>query len=117
MDCLLITSLTEAGPLPLFEALATGVPVAATPVGWAPHFAALAPEFVRLGRSPAELAAHIIGFHSRRQELFARRHQIAALAATPRLDFWFREVLTMATRVAGLPRTCSRRSSSRPTMP
>lgn len=35
MDALLITSLSEAGPLCLFEALACGVPVVSTRVGWA----------------------------------------------------------------------------------
>lgn len=35
MDALLITSLSEAGPLCLFEALASGVPVVSTRVGWA----------------------------------------------------------------------------------
>jgi glycosyltransferase involved in cell wall biosynthesis len=40
IDVLCITSETEAGPLPLFEALACGVPVVSTPVGWAPMVAA-----------------------------------------------------------------------------
>lgn len=35
MDALLITSLSEAGPLCLFEALASGVPAVSTRVGWA----------------------------------------------------------------------------------
>lgn len=100
MDCLLITSVTEAGPLPLFEALATGIPVAATPVGWAPHFAARAPRFIRLGESPAELAVNVASLYRRRSEMFERRHDIAALAATPRLDSWFGEVLAVAAKIA-----------------
>jgi glycosyltransferase involved in cell wall biosynthesis len=103
MDCLLITSITEAGPLTLFEALATGVPIAATPVGWAPHFAALAPQFIRLGGSPAQLAANVASLYLRRLEMFARRHEIAALAATPRLDSWYGEVLSLAAGIAGSP--------------
>lgn len=103
MDCLLITSITEAGPQTLFEALATGVPIAATPVGWAPQFAAAAPEVVRLGENPAQLAAHVADFHARRSEMFARRHEIAALAATPRLDSWYGEVLSLAAGIAGSP--------------
>jgi glycosyltransferase involved in cell wall biosynthesis len=105
MDCLLITSITEAGPLPLFEALATGVPAAATPVGWAPHFAARAPEFVRLGESPAELAVNVASLYGQRKELFDRRHEIAALAATPRLDSWCGDVLDLAVVVARGNRT------------
>ena len=103
MDCLLITSVTEAGPLPLFEALATGIPVAATPVGWAPHFAARAPEFVRLGESPAELAVNVASLYRRRIEMFERRYEIAALAGTPRLDSWFGEVLGLAAKIARAP--------------
>lgn len=34
MDCLLITSEVEAGPATYFEAMATGIPVVSTPVGW-----------------------------------------------------------------------------------
>ncbi|HKP02672.1 MAG TPA: glycosyltransferase family 4 protein [Chthoniobacterales bacterium] len=100
MDCLLITSITEAGPLPLFEALATGVPVVTTPVGWAPHFAARAPEFIRLGECPAELAANVASLYRERREMFDRRHDIAALAATPRLDSWCGDVLDLAAVVA-----------------
>lgn len=37
MSALIITSRIEAGPLPLFEALASGVPVLSTPVGWASY--------------------------------------------------------------------------------
>lgn len=37
MDVLAITSASEAGPMPLFEALACGVPVISTHVGWAPY--------------------------------------------------------------------------------
>lgn len=35
-DCVVISSSSEAGPLCLFEALATGVPVVSTRVGWSP---------------------------------------------------------------------------------
>ncbi len=110
MDCLLITSITEAGPLPLFEALATGVPAAATSVGWAPHFAARAPEFVHLGESPPDLAANVASLYRRRREMFERRHEIAALAATPRLDSWCGNVLDLAAVVARGNRTAPPKS-------
>jgi glycosyltransferase involved in cell wall biosynthesis len=35
-DCLVISSTSESGPLSLFEAMACGIPVVATRVGWAP---------------------------------------------------------------------------------
>lgn len=96
MDCLVITSSTEAGPLPLFEALATGLPVVSTPVGWAPHFAAPHPRYVRLAESPAEITEHLRRLESERDELFAEREQIAALVEDYRLENWVREVLRLA---------------------
>lgn len=96
LDCLLITSATEAGPLPLFEALATGIPVVSTPVGWAPLLASRGPNFVRLAPTPADLAAHLRQVRAERDLLFAQREEIAALAAKPRLDTWFREVVELA---------------------
>jgi glycosyltransferase involved in cell wall biosynthesis len=38
LDVLVVASTTETGPLVLFDALACGVPVISTPVGWAPVF-------------------------------------------------------------------------------
>jgi len=39
IDALLITSANEGGPYPAMEALACGVPVVSTPVGWVPELA------------------------------------------------------------------------------
>jgi glycosyltransferase involved in cell wall biosynthesis len=100
MDCLLITSCTEAGPLTLFEALACGVPVVSTPVGWAPYFASKAPQFVRLGETPGELMAALDEVRRERQNLFERRGEIASLAETPRLDTWFADVIRLAAACA-----------------
>lgn len=102
LDCLLITSCTEAGPLPLFEALASGVPVVSTPVGWSPHFAALEPSFVRLGEGPAELAQALMEMQHDADQLFDARFRIAALAAIPRLDSWFAEVLQLSAKLPRL---------------
>ncbi len=99
LECLLITSCTEAGPLPLFEALASGVPVVSTPVGWSPHFAAIEPAFVRLGDTPDELAQGLAGVWRSALELFAARSRIAALAASPRLDSWFVDTLRLAVKL------------------
>ena len=100
LDCLVITSSTEAGPLPLFEALATGVPVISTPVGWAPLLAGKAPEFVLLAESPGSIAAHLETIRSRRRRLFASRFQIAAIVGPYHLDDWFQEVLRLAVDLA-----------------
>jgi glycosyltransferase involved in cell wall biosynthesis len=91
-----ITSSTEAGPLPLFESLATGVPVVSTPVGWAPWLASKAPDFVLLADGPKDIAIHLETIRSRRAELFASRFQIAATVEEFRLDDWFAEVLQLA---------------------
>jgi len=96
MDCLVITSMTEAGPLPLFEALATGLPVVSTPVGWAPHFAARRPRYVRLAESPAEITEHLRRIERERGQLFDQRGEIAALVEDYRLESWVREVLRLA---------------------
>jgi len=96
MDCLVITSSTEAGPLPLFEALATGLPVVSTPVGWAPHFAATHPHYVRLAESTAEIAEHLRRLEGEREQLFEEREEIAALVGDYRLESWVREVLRLA---------------------
>jgi len=100
LDCAVITSSTEAGPLPLFEALATGVPVVSTPVGWAPYLAGKAPDFIFLADSAKSIAAHLETIRSRRKEIFASRFQIAALVEDYCLDDWFREVLQLAAAVA-----------------
>ncbi|HEV3041275.1 MAG TPA: glycosyltransferase family 4 protein [Candidatus Angelobacter sp.] len=97
LDCVAITSSTEAGPLPLFEALATGVPVISTPVGWAPWLASQAPNFVFLADCPNDIAGHLETIRSRREELFVSRFEIAAAVENYRLDDWFHEVLRLAS--------------------
>lgn len=116
LECLLITSCTEAGPLPLFEALATGVPVVSTPVGWSPHFAAIEPAFVRLGDTPEELAQGLAGVWRNSPELFEARARIAALAASPRLDTWFVETLQLAAKLVDCERSGKQSTGSYPSL-
>jgi glycosyltransferase involved in cell wall biosynthesis len=113
LDCVVITSSTEAGPLPLFEALATGLPVVSTPVGWAPHLAGKAPDLILLADSAKSIAVHLETIRSRRKEIFASRFQIAALVEGYVLDDWFREVLQLAAILArnGTANTCEPRSA------
>ncbi|MDB5036150.1 MAG: capsule polysaccharide biosynthesis family protein [Chlorobi bacterium] len=96
MDALLITSMTEAGPLTLFEALASGLPVVSTPVGWAPYFAGKSPGHVLLADSPAMMAAHLCDIRHQRAILFGDRHAIAGLVRRWRLDDWYPEVIRLA---------------------
>jgi glycosyltransferase involved in cell wall biosynthesis len=97
LDCVVITSSTEAGPLPLFEALATGVPVVSTPVGWAPYFSQRAPRYVRLADSPDEITARLRQLRVEQQEMFKSRYEIAALVKGWSLETWLSLVLDLAT--------------------
>ncbi|MFT4924372.1 MAG: glycosyltransferase involved in cell wall biosynthesis [Phenylobacterium sp.] len=96
MDCLLITSHSEAGPLTLFESLACGVPAVSTPVGWAPIFEAREPQLVRTADSVEGLAQQLIKVYHQRQQLFERRQDTRALISDYQLDDWFVHVLNLA---------------------
>lgn len=100
LDCLVITSSTEAGPLTLFEALATGLPVVSTPVGWAPYFADRAAQYVRLAGNPDEIAAALEQLRSEKQEMFDKRFEIAQLVKEWSLDSWLLAVLNLAGSLA-----------------
>lgn len=100
LDCVVITSSTEAGPLPLFEALATGLPVVTTPVGWAPFFSRKAPQFVRLANDPNEIAVQLKQLKAERQSMFTRRLEIAELVKQWSLDNWLLAVLKLAGSLA-----------------
>ena len=100
LDCLVITSSTEAGPLPLFEALATGLPVVSTPVGWAPYFSDKAPQYVRLASNPHEIAVGLEQLRSEKQEMFDKRFEISGLLKEWSLDSWLLAVLNLAGSLA-----------------
>lgn len=100
LDCVVITSSTEAGPLPLFEALATGLPVVSTPVGWAPFFSGQAPQYVRLAGNPQEIAVQLKQLSTERQATFTRRFEIADLVKPWSLDGWLLAVLELAGSLA-----------------
>jgi len=103
LDALVITGETEAGPLPLFEALASGVPVVSTPVGWAPLLAPEDSPWVRIAGSPAEIAAHLDELRPYRDEMFERRRDAAALVSNWTLEGWVSEVLQAADALAAQP--------------
>jgi glycosyltransferase involved in cell wall biosynthesis len=100
LDCLVITSSTEAGPITLFEALATGLPVVSTPVGWAPYFSGQASRYVRLAGSPREIASHLKDLRDEREEMFERRFEIAELVSEWTLESWLRDVVKLAGALA-----------------
>jgi glycosyltransferase involved in cell wall biosynthesis len=114
LDCLVITGTTEAGPLPLFEALATGLPVVSTPVGWAPYFSNKSPRYVRLANNPHEIAVHLEQLRIEKQELFDKRFEIARIVAEWSLDSWFRAVLELASTLASPAHSSTSAEPSRP---
>lgn len=100
LDCLVVTSETESGPLVLFEALASGVPVVSTPVGWAPYLAAAAPGHVRLADSPSAITAELGRARAERAALFEQRHAIAGLVAEWTLEGWVSRSIQLAASLA-----------------
>jgi len=96
LDCVVITSSTEAGPLPLFEALETGLVVVSTPVGWAPYFAQSFPHYVRLAKSIDEIKVHLNKLAEERDSMFSERFRIAQFVSQWSLDDWVREVIVLA---------------------
>lgn len=113
LDCLVITGSTEAGPLPLFEALATGLAVVSTPVGWSPYFSQKAPQAVRLACSPCEITAQLQQLKSEKDEIFNRRFEISRLVKNWSLDSWLLAVLNLAGSLTAKTFTVQRRSSAR----
>lgn len=95
MDCLVITSELAAGPNCLFEALASGVPVIATPCGWVETL-------IRNGEngyvvsSPSDIAAAINVVQQDREAWFKRRHAIRDTLAGLSLEPWLGENVILA---------------------
>lgn len=86
-DCLVITSISEAGPISLFEALATGVPVVSTPVGWS---SLMINNGVNgyLVESVEGIAEAIRDIRNNAQTWFDRRQQIRASLGNYTLESW-----------------------------
>src|SRR5688572_23230950 len=81
-DCLVISSLSEAGPLSLFEAMACGIPVVSTRVGWA----------------PALVEHEVTGFLVDTVE----ETRAAIRAVLTQRDFWHAQRMTIRERVSGM---------------
>jgi glycosyltransferase involved in cell wall biosynthesis len=82
----------------LFEALATGVPVVSTPVGWAPTM-------IRgevngfIVQSAEEMASAIERIRERREDWFQRRAEIRASLGGYTLEGWVRENISLALQL------------------
>lgn len=99
-DCVVISSSLEAGPLSLFEALASGVPVVSTPVGWAV-------ELIRHGEngflveSVEDMAAALRTLRAERTAWFARRAAIRDSLGGYALEGWVQANVELVLQLAG----------------
>jgi glycosyltransferase involved in cell wall biosynthesis len=103
LDCVVISSSVEAGPLSLFEALASGVPVVSTPVGWAV-------ELIRDGENGLlvetveQMAAALRRVRAERAAWFERRAAIRASLAGHTLEGWVEANVELALQLVGAER-------------
>jgi glycosyltransferase involved in cell wall biosynthesis len=104
LDCVAITSSTEAGPLPLFEAMACGVPVISTRVGWAPRLVDHG-ETGLLVDDPASLRQALLQVADARQAWLDRGEAIRRKVDGMSLGSWIDSNLDIA---AGLARQRAR---------
>jgi glycosyltransferase involved in cell wall biosynthesis len=102
MDCLLVTDRLASGPNALFEALASGVPVVSTRVGWSPQLIADG-ENGFLADTPGQLAAAVERIAVDRPAWFDRREQIRRSLGGWSVESWIRENLELAYALAPAP--------------
>jgi len=97
MSCLVITGITEAGPLTLFESLASGNPVIATKVGWAPFLETEDDDAITLVDNPKEISKALLYLYQNQEVLFRKRHSTNNLVSNWTLDGWVEQVALLAT--------------------
>jgi glycosyltransferase involved in cell wall biosynthesis len=99
-DCLVISSMSEAGPLSLFEAMACGIPVVSTRVGWAPT---LVEHGVTgfLVDTVEEMRSAIEAISNGRPFWHAQRATIRERVSGMTLESWIDENLKLAMNVIG----------------
>ncbi len=99
-DCLVISSVSEAGPICLFEALASGVPVVSTAAGWAT-------QMIRDGdngylvSTVDQMAAAVESIRENADAWFARRAVIRDSLGGHTLEGWVEENLQMVRSLLG----------------
>jgi glycosyltransferase involved in cell wall biosynthesis len=102
-DCLVISSTSESGPLSLFEAMASGIPVVATRVGWAPTLV----EHGKTGflvDSVEEMRTAIEMVADERAFWHAQRATIRERVSGMTLESWIDENVKLALDVMGAGR-------------
>lgn len=101
LDALCITSAQETGPMPLFEALACGVPVAC-PIytGWQEPLGSITGGVLAyMPEGPATLAVRLLGMAGARQHEFDQRYVYRA-AMSHTLESWIEANVRLAMEVA-----------------
>ena len=99
LDCVVITSELDCGPLCLFEAMRCGVPVLSTRVGWAQYL-------VQDGATGwlydgvEELADKLREVYEHRAAWFARRHVIRSVVERWTLEGWIDESVSFCAQLA-----------------
>ena len=99
LDCLAVFSTSEAGPMCLFEALATGVPVVSSPVGWAPQLLSDGENGFLVDSVP-EMVAAFERIRAERRRWFARRGRIRESLGGHTLESWVDANLDLALGLA-----------------
>ena len=105
LDALVICSETEAGPLTLFEALASGVPVMSTRVGWAPRLIhdginGHLIDGADVPRNTDSDAALTLRHMARDRDVwFSRRHAIRGTLMGWTLENWLAETVAFAKEI------------------
>lgn len=99
MDVLVVTSRVEAGPMPLFEALASGVPVITTKCGWlsldngedivlaGENYTARKGTHVKTYEQPRQLAELLLLSCEKRMRHYGLRHRLSS-SFTYKLEDW-----------------------------
>ena len=102
-DAVVITSELEAGPMCLYEALASGVPVITTRCGWAEHpiQEGVNGYIVEESKHMAEDIAHrMLDIASHRSDWFEQRHLIRASLMGWSMESWIEDNVRLAIEVA-----------------
>lgn len=98
LDCVVNTSTRESGPMSLFEAFASGVPVISTPMGWAK-------EWIHDGENGYLVkdvsgickALHLL--YKNRKDWFDKRFRIYETLQGYTMDSWMEQNLDLAVRI------------------
>jgi predicted SAM-dependent methyltransferase/glycosyltransferase involved in cell wall biosynthesis len=98
-DCVAITSETDSGPWPLFDALRAGVPVVSRPIGWARELLADG-HFGRTAQDPQTMCEAIRQVIATADCWRRRSEELQEAVQAFSLDTWIEANLSLAMRLA-----------------